>query len=150
MKCNQSRPGFELVSPCPFPTTITTTPRACCDSQSDSICLSPDANPQLWNWQKRPLHHYRAFSMLYGWCDTRGGNSFINSSSHIDPPKEFELWFDNQKEFVLLLCCPVFAHHSPLDSFDIVLLPQQWFQPSVMQAGDSDKIVLCIGKTDCI
>ena len=28
MKCNQSRPRFELVSPCPFPTTITTTPRA--------------------------------------------------------------------------------------------------------------------------
>ena len=28
MKCNQSRIGFELVSPCPFPTTITTTPRA--------------------------------------------------------------------------------------------------------------------------
>ena len=28
MKCNQSRPGFELESPCPFPTTITITPRA--------------------------------------------------------------------------------------------------------------------------
>ena len=28
MKCNQSRPGFELVSPCPFPTTITITRRA--------------------------------------------------------------------------------------------------------------------------
>ena len=28
MKCNQSRLGFKLVSPCPFPTTITTTPRA--------------------------------------------------------------------------------------------------------------------------
>ena len=28
MKCNQPRPGFELVSPCPFPTTITITPRA--------------------------------------------------------------------------------------------------------------------------
>ena len=28
MKCNQSRSGFELVSPCPFPTTITITPRA--------------------------------------------------------------------------------------------------------------------------
>ena len=28
MKCNQSRPGFELVSPCPFPTTITITPQA--------------------------------------------------------------------------------------------------------------------------
>ena len=25
-KCNQSRPGFELVSPCPFPTTITIAP----------------------------------------------------------------------------------------------------------------------------
>ena len=28
MKCNQSRPGFELVSPCPIPATITITPRA--------------------------------------------------------------------------------------------------------------------------
>ena len=27
-KCNQSRLGFELVLPCPFPTTITITPRA--------------------------------------------------------------------------------------------------------------------------
>ncbi len=28
MKCNQSRPGFELVSPRPIPMTITITPRA--------------------------------------------------------------------------------------------------------------------------
>ena len=28
MKCPQSRPGFELVSPSPFPTTITVTPGA--------------------------------------------------------------------------------------------------------------------------
>ena len=28
MKCYQSHPGFELVSPCPFPTTIAITPRA--------------------------------------------------------------------------------------------------------------------------
>ena len=28
MKCNQSHPGFELMSPCPFPTTITITPWA--------------------------------------------------------------------------------------------------------------------------
>ena len=28
MKCNQSCPGFELVSSCPFPTTTTNTPRA--------------------------------------------------------------------------------------------------------------------------
>ena len=36
MKCNESRPGFELVSPCPFLTTITITPRA----------------PPIKNWQK--------------------------------------------------------------------------------------------------
>ena len=28
MKCNQSGPEFELVSPCPYPATITITPRA--------------------------------------------------------------------------------------------------------------------------
>ena len=28
MKCNRSRPEFELVSPCPFPATITIIPRA--------------------------------------------------------------------------------------------------------------------------
>ena len=28
MKCNHSRPGFELESPCPFSTTITISPRA--------------------------------------------------------------------------------------------------------------------------
>ena len=28
MKCNEFRPGFELVLPCSFPTTITITPRA--------------------------------------------------------------------------------------------------------------------------
>ena len=27
VKCNQPRPGFELVSPCSFPATITITPR---------------------------------------------------------------------------------------------------------------------------
>ena len=35
MKCNQSRLVFELVSPCPFPTTITITPWA---PPSDSVC----------------------------------------------------------------------------------------------------------------
>ena len=28
VKCNQPRPGFELMSPCPLPTAITITPRA--------------------------------------------------------------------------------------------------------------------------
>ena len=37
MKCNQSRPGFELVSLCPFPTMITSSPRAPhCRLQSSS------------------------------------------------------------------------------------------------------------------
>ena len=34
VKCNQFRPGFELVSPCPFPTTITTTPQGTVIEQS--------------------------------------------------------------------------------------------------------------------
>ena len=37
MKCNQSRPGFELESPCSFPTTITTTPRA--PPRTDTRCF---------------------------------------------------------------------------------------------------------------
>ena len=41
MKCNQSRPGFELMSPCPFPTTITITPRAPDDEHHMSWSSSP-------------------------------------------------------------------------------------------------------------
>ena len=37
MKCNEFRPGFELVSPCLFPTTITTTPRAPPNNFSNDI-----------------------------------------------------------------------------------------------------------------
>ena len=43
MKCNQSRPGFELVSPCPFPTTITITPRHLsrdCFNQFDLLIIN--------------------------------------------------------------------------------------------------------------
>ena len=62
MKCNQSGPGFELVSPCPFPTTITITPRAppfFCNNQqkqqqknsdfsfSWSSCLTKHEEPNL-------------------------------------------------------------------------------------------------------
>ena len=39
MKCNQSCPGIELVSPCPYPVTITITPRA---------------PPTWWSAQKHP------------------------------------------------------------------------------------------------
>ena len=38
MKCNQSRPGCELESPCSFPTTITTTSRAPRANTSKGIC----------------------------------------------------------------------------------------------------------------
>ena len=42
MKCNQSRPGFELMSPCPFPTMITITLRAPPKSRGHQLwaCLS--------------------------------------------------------------------------------------------------------------
>ena len=47
MKCNQSRPGFELKSPCPIPATITITPRAPPQGLEES---------DLWAaWQLFPL-----------------------------------------------------------------------------------------------
>ena len=79
---------------------------------------------------KIPLHYNRAFSMFYGWWDTGGCSSFTNSSPHIDPPiwlEVFELWFVSPKDFISLLYCPVFMHLGPLDTFDVVLVPQQWF-----------------------
>ena len=39
MKCNQFRPGFELVSPCPYPTTITGTSWKC--QYRKNVYLSP-------------------------------------------------------------------------------------------------------------
>ena len=58
-----------------------------CDNRFDSICPSPGANSWLCNFQK-PLHphHKKAFSMLYGWCDTGSCSCFSNSAPHIDPP----------------------------------------------------------------
>ena len=68
--------------------------------------------------------------MLYSWYDTRGYNSLTNSSPHVDPviwPKEFELWFISPKNFTPLLYCPVFMLFCPMEPFDIIFLPQQWF-----------------------
>ena len=48
MKCNQSRLGFELVSPCPFPTTITTTPRA---PPAAKVCNLIEIEKVLWKNQ---------------------------------------------------------------------------------------------------
>ena len=48
MKCNQSRPGFELVSPCPFPRTVTITPRAPpLINNKDTFCVEESATPFL-------------------------------------------------------------------------------------------------------
>ena len=81
---------------------------------------------------KSPLHHNRASSMLYSWCDTGGCSSFTNSSQHIDPllnPKisnfdssvQRTLFHSSVVIFVLL--------GSPVP-FNIVLLPQKWFLDS--------------------
>ena len=95
----------------------------CCDSQSDSICLSPGD----FSIGKSPLHHKRASSMLYGWCDKEACSSFHNSSPHISPPiwaKDFELWFVSLNDFVPLLYYPVFVHLGSLKPFDTVFLYQ--------------------------
>ena len=49
MKCNQSRPGFELVSLCPFPTTITITPwaRWVCDTLTGKAHVNTKAASKM-------------------------------------------------------------------------------------------------------
>ena len=37
-------------------------------------------------------HYNRASSKLYGWYNTGGGSSFINSSQHLDPPIWPTIW----------------------------------------------------------
>ena len=66
MKCNQSLPGFELVSPCPFPTTITITPQAppnCNILTPSSLFFSSTSFSFCWAAQSGVL---RAHSHLLG------------------------------------------------------------------------------------
>ena len=94
---------------------------------TDSIC------PSLLQLVKAPPHDNRASSMLYDWCDKVGCVSFPNSSLYIDHliwPKDFKHWFISPKDFIPILYCPVFVCLGPLEPFDIVLLPQQWFLDS--------------------
>ena len=49
MKCNQSRPGFEFVSPCPFPTTISITPRTPPKRELRVITIAGDAMLPLFS-----------------------------------------------------------------------------------------------------
>ena len=67
MKCNQSRPRFELVSPCPFPTTITITPRAPLQqlNNTDRSVAADLAKRRIEvlnkSWRQHPTRH-----QLYG------------------------------------------------------------------------------------
>ncbi len=68
MECNQSRPGFELVSPCSFPTTITITPRAPPLTLSRLLKKKLDGNYTRMlrailnkSWRQHPTRH-----QLYG------------------------------------------------------------------------------------
>ena len=94
-------------------------------------------------------------------------------------PKNFELWFISQKDSIPLLNSSVFLWLGLLEPSNIVLFPQHFChisqllctvdvdifffmtlvqlyrdvwssQPSFTQAGHSDEIVLCIGKTGSI
>ena len=73
MKCNQSHPGFELVSQCPFPTTITITPRA------PHLILYGRCDTGSWSF-------FINFSLHI---------------DHPICPKDFELWFVNPPDFIL-------------------------------------------------
>ena len=82
---------------------------------------------------KAPTHHNRPSSMLHGWCDTEGFSSFTNSSLHVDPPyltHRFWTRFVSPKDSIPLLYWSVFKRLGPLEHFDMVLLPQQWFLDS--------------------
>ena len=80
MKCSQSRPGFELMSPCPFPSTINITPRVpfllysrCFDRHalwpsSGVSCQTrePTENLEL-NWALYSNHRGRPFQLCQQW-----------------------------------------------------------------------------------
>ena len=55
MKCNQPHPGFELVSPCPFPTTITITPRASISMQTKPSTYSFNQKGGIFTLKDGPL-----------------------------------------------------------------------------------------------
>ena len=65
-------------------------------------------------------HPKRAFSMLYGCCNSTGCRSFTNSSPCIYPaisPKDFEFWFFSTTDFVSLLYRPFFLRRGRLEPF---------------------------------
>ena len=110
-----------------------------------------------FTWRKSPTlqltnltrYHYKASSMLEGWCDTRGCSSFTKSSLLIDPPiwfqfnSDFKLWFLSSKDFILLLYCSVFPRLGLLilfsfltNSFLTAILPYRPTSQSLLLTAD--------------
>ena len=87
---------------------------------------------------KSPPYHNRDSSLLYGWCDTGGCCSFTDSSSTYTLLFDPKIW-----NFIPLIDRPVFVRLVPLESFDIVLLPQQWFLDfnSIIQTSSTELIL---------
>ena len=76
MKCNQSRPGFELESLCPFPTTITITPRA-----PLSIFIVINLYTVTWNCQETKTYETRTRTFHFYQCNALYRYTFVTKRS---------------------------------------------------------------------
>ena len=102
---------------------------------------------------KSSLHHNRASSMFYGWCDIGGCCSFTNSSLPRDPPiwlKDFNLWFISLEDFIPPLYCPVFVCLLTLfyflnSGFLTAILPYRPTSQSLLHTVDVDPFYYNIG-----
>ena len=79
---------------------------------------------------KSLLYHNRSSFMLYDWYDLRGCSSLSNTSLPMDPDYLTEIIRTLIHPSKGVPSCPIFASLGPLEPFDIVLLPQQWFLDS--------------------
>ena len=104
MKCNQSRPGFELASPCPFPATITMTPHA-----------HPNINPsrfilRLEVRKLRSLYFYIYIFWLvvsldfFFFLHTVVYKVFLSNSNNLPRVVWFQVFLSNTNKHIV---CPV-------------------------------------------
>ena len=83
MKCNQSRPGFELVLPCPFPTTIT---------------ITPQTPPKITSYIAVGIQAFKSNSpgvltKTYGWYVMNGCNNFHFQNTYLQMYPIFSYFF---------------------------------------------------------
>ena len=122
MKCNQFRPGFELVSPCLCPTTITITPRAppasLCWSSAHLVQCGPDEPCwtliQIWiqarmpdyslNWTARSSAIQRRQRCQWWLCWTVLASIKINSKLRLSASTPEQVPFYSWKGSNLLWC----------------------------------------------